>query len=42
MIFVGVDVKTDYDEEDDVYTTDINILSVQDSKNTVYIEDIEV
>ena len=42
LIFVGVEVKRDYDEEDDVYTTNINVLSVQDSKNTVYIEDIEV
>ena len=42
LIFVGVDVKSDYDEDDDVYITDIKLLSVQNSKNTVYIEDIKI
>ena len=45
LIFVEVDVKrvykNHYDKEDDLYFTDIMVLSIQDSKNTVYVEDIE-
>lgn len=42
LYFAGVDIKTNYDEENYTYTTDINLLSIQNEEKTIYIEDVKI
>lgn len=42
LCFAEVEIKMNYSEEDDTYVTDIEILSISNSKEVVYPEDIEV
>ena len=42
LCFAGVDIKTNFDEEDDTYIKDIKLLSIQNDKKTIYIEDVEI
>lgn len=42
LCFAEVEIKMNYSEEDDTYVTDIEILSISNSKEVIYPEDIEV
>lgn len=41
LFFAEIEIKTNYDEDEDIYTTDIKLLSIS-SDTVVYVQDIEV
>lgn len=42
LCFTEVEIKMNYSEEDDTYVTDIEILSINNSKKVIYPQDIEI
>lgn len=42
LFFVEVNIVQEFDEEDDVYSTNIEILSVSSDKGVVYPSDIKI